>query len=215
MNMVDDGISVDHPIEVIIHCFDRLPPLLSRLASRSKKPDVEDVEPEYEYTPIRTRRNYLSGEPTVQVDYEPTQYSEPTKRNAIEEKQYPSYEQILQTLYSADDECGIYLTLHFENPANIEKYSSYFCDSMSQPDIKDAIIAPTIPNADDTLSYKQIIDSLRAIKQHDFAELYSTRSDSAGVNSAEERNNFNYYILVDENVPFKFLPYEYDIDIGD
>jgi len=206
MNMLDDGIAIDHPIEVIIHCFDRLPALLDRIASRMDNNSGKDTGSMFTHAAPPVMPNFFEG---FDIPAPPTEVQAP-RFEKEEKKEYPSYQNILQTLYSADRECEIYLTLHFENSANLEKYSSYFCDPMSRPDIKDAIIAPSIPKEGDIASYKQIIDSLRAIRQQEFADMYSNRNENASAATEEEKNNFNYYILVDENVPFKFLPYEYD-----
>nr|MDE7439217.1 hypothetical protein [Clostridia bacterium] len=110
---------------------------------------------------------------------------------------------VFKELFTNGKKYRIYMMMHFSD-------MNVFDDSKrdlfaSEPNMKDVIIVPKRPDDDDIVSYKQIVDCLRAAKQSAYASLYDEQEGGL------DKSEMEYAIIIDESQPTKFLPYEWSV----
>lgn len=101
----------------------------------------------------------------------------------------------------------IYVMLYFEEK---DRFQNLTTDLFGHNcDFKDVIVVPKIPDEYEELSYTEVVDSLAACRLREQASMFcQTNEQSQSV--CLEQSDFICAVLIDDKVPHKIIPYEWE-----
>lgn len=174
------------PIEVIIHGADMLASMLNSASKgRSNDTIVSDMD-------LVDEDDFIK-----MVD------AESSRASSSAEPQDASWSDMLKQMTS-NRRLKMYFVVHIENAQDMDTCVEFIFGYGEK--FKDVFVVPDKSGDDIQEVYANTYEFLRKLSEdvRDFAEMYNKGSGQL------DQNKLNYMVLVDENKPQKFLPYEYE-----
>lgn len=189
------------PIEIIVHNAERLLDVFSSLPSKGRKPekesrvsfstDVEDIP-------------YLD-DLAAMMDAVKQKRSDVQRPKPVETDDGLSPKDKLKEILTNGKNFRIFVSLHFEDMVMLKKVRESFLNALFE--VRDALVLPPIPEESGHYSGKIIKDYLSTCG----IRTSETPSNVTNSDSNEmTREDFYYAVVVDGNVPYKLIPYEWE-----